>query len=283
MIAQDRSARHEGPSGSVPTMLPVERVFSYADALGRYWKVVAVVTVVATSAALLLSLLSTKQYDATSKVLVGDAEPINIVTQSASRSQDPERDLNTGIELAKLNVPAQRALARVGRPMSVAALLARTEVGPEGNSNVVSIKVRDPSPALAPVLANAFAEEYVRFRRESARAPYRNAADLARARLRVLGDGEDSDAERQALTRRINELEVASTVQTGGAQLINRASPPTGPAAPRTRLNVLAGLIAGLFFGCVLAFLLDRWHPRLVGQIRAARTNLTRARADRPQ
>jgi high-affinity Fe2+/Pb2+ permease len=45
---------------------------------------------------------------------------------------------------------------------------------------------------------------------------------------------------------------------------------------------VLAGLIAGLFFGCVLAFLLDRWHPRLVGQIRAARTNLTRARADRP-
>jgi succinoglycan biosynthesis transport protein ExoP len=275
MIAQDRSPRPEGPSGPAPTVLPVERVFSYANALARYWKVVAVATALATFTALFLSVLSTKQYDATSKVLVGDAEPINIVTQSASRSQDPERDLNTGVELAKLNVPAERALRRVGRPMSVAALLARTEVGPEGNSNVVSIKVRDPSPARAAALANAFAEEYVRFRRESVRAPYRRAAELARARVRVLGDDADSAGEREALMRRINELEVASTVQTGGAQLINLASRPTGPAAPRTRLNVVAGFIAGLFFGCVLAFILDRWFPRLVGQMRAARTNLS--------
>jgi succinoglycan biosynthesis transport protein ExoP len=280
MISQDRSLRAEVPPAAVPTVLPVERVFSYGHALRLYWKVVAVTTLLSTLTALLLSLASAKQYDADAKVLVADAEPINIVTQSVSRSQDPERELNTGIQLVKLNIPARRALRRTGHPMSLAALLARTDVGPEGNSNLVRIRVRDSSPGRAAALANAFAVEYVNFRRDAAREPYRRAAELAQNRLGVLGSDADSAGERSALKRRINDLQVALALQTGGVQLINRAAPPTGPSLPRTRLNVLAGLMAGLFLGCVLAFLLDRWHANLlldrwhadlVTQFRAAR------------
>jgi uncharacterized protein involved in exopolysaccharide biosynthesis len=270
MIAQDRSPRRQPqpPPEPVPTVLPVERVFSYGNAVRRHWKVVAVTTLLSTITALALSLTTPKQYDGDAKVLIGDAEPINIVTQSVSRPQDPERELNTGIQLVKLNIPARRALERTGHPMSVAALLARTDVGPEGNSNIVSIKVRDSSPARAAALANVFAEEYVIFRRQAAREPYRRATELARNRLSLLGSAPETADERTALANRINQLRVALAVQTGAAQLINRATPPTGPSTPRTRLNVFAGFMAGLFLGCVLAFLLDRWHADLRAQLR---------------
>ena len=245
---------------SLRTVMPVERVFDYAGALRRYWRIVALTTVLATTAAAFLSLTSPKLYDATAKVLVSNSEPIDVVTHSNSRSPDPERDLNTGIALVKLNDVAQAAVEKLGRPMSGPQLLREVEVGPEGSSSVIGIKVRDPSAARAADLANAFAEQYLIFRRDSARAPYVHAAESARNRLEALGPDARDGPEGDALMDRINELSVASTVQTGGVQLVNRATPAASPATPHTRLNVAAGLLAGLFLGCVLAFGLDRWR-----------------------
>jgi tyrosine-protein kinase len=245
---------------SLDMVTPVERVFDYAGALRRYWRIVALTAVLATGAALFLSLTSAKLYDATAKVLVSNSEPIDVVSHSNSRSADPERDLNTGIALVKLNDIAQAAVEKLGRPVSGQQLLSEVKVGPEGNSSVIGIKVRDPSASRAARLANAFAEQYLIFRRDAARGPYVHAADSARGRLEALGPDARKGAEGQALLDRINELTVASTVQTGGVQLVNRATPSASPATPHTRLNVAAGLLAGLFLGSVLAFGLDRWR-----------------------
>ena len=84
----------------------------------------------------------------------------------------------------------------------------------------------------------------------------------------------DSDPERaastaNAVTREVGKVakNLAPSLENGeaavSATVVSAATPPTGPSAPNTKRNVLAGALAGLFLGLVLPIVPRA--PRLEG------------------
>ena len=241
------------------------QLLDYLRAVRQRWWLVLLIALTATGCALAVSLSAQKQYDATAHLLLRGEEPINSLLDPAasSRSSDPERDLNTELELMKVGGTAYPVLRRLDLQRSADELLSQIEPEARSQSNIVALRVRDTDPLLAARIANAFAEEYVRYKTESARARYREAADLAQRQLESLAPEErDGEAGRE-LQARQRELQVAAELQTGGVELVRRATAPAAPSRPRPKLSAAVGLALGLLLGVAAALGLNLADRRL--------------------
>ncbi|MGI8729588.1 MAG: hypothetical protein ACR2LK_06285 [Solirubrobacteraceae bacterium] len=213
-----------------------------------------------------ISLSGAKQYDATVKLLVGGQdEPINSLLDpnSARVASDPERDVNTAVEIIKAGGTASAVRAKVIPRRSEDDLLDQIAIDSNTSSSIVSLRARDPDPRLAARIANAFAQSYVDFRLDSARKRYQEAASLAATQLQALSAGQRAAPEGRALEARQRELQIAGALQTGGAEIIRGARVPRDPSRPRPVLSTALGGVLGLLLGGAAALLLGVTDRRL--------------------
>lgn len=241
------------------------QLVGFLRVIRRRWWLVALFTLLTTAAALAVSLSAEKQYEATAEVLVSDEESANsLVTPEANFTPvDPERQLNTEVELITKAETAYGAKRLLGSERSAGELLEQVETDVSSSSNIVGITVRDTDPLLAVRIANAFAEAYVAFRAESAGERFVEAARLAEARLQALSEEERSSPQGRELEARQRELEFAAALQTTGAEIVRRSSVPDSPASPRPMLSGALGIALGLLLGIAAAFLLELFDRRL--------------------
>lgn len=242
---------------------PAERLREYIRVARRRWIVLVAVTGIVTAVALLMSLTGTKEYDATSVLLLKEVEPVDSILGSSSSASDPERESNTQIGLIKLDVVADGVKEDLDLSTPTSDLLEQVSTEFQGNSDLVSVTVRDEDPRLAAAIASAFAAEYVSFRRETARASLDEAATLARNRLESLSAEELASTEGRQLEARLRELEIASSLQTGGVEVVRRASVPVNPAVPRPFLSAFVGLLVGFGLAVIVIILLEFADRRL--------------------
>jgi capsular exopolysaccharide synthesis family protein len=103
----------------------------------------------------------------------------------------------------------------------------------------------------------------VEFRREADREKIHEAQDLVESELESLppeaAEGEEGDALRQQL----NRLGTLAALQTGNAEVVQRADVPTDPSSPRPVRNAFIGGFIGLLLGLAVATLLERLDRRL--------------------
>ena len=90
------------------------------------------------------------------------------------------------------------------------------------------------------------------------RAPTRAAAELAQRRLAQLDAkklaGQRGTASRRRLMRQqLHQLQTAGELQTGGAQLVDRAQVPTTAASPRPGFSAIVGALVGAMIGVLAA------------------------------
>jgi Mrp family chromosome partitioning ATPase/capsular polysaccharide biosynthesis protein len=232
---------------------PAELLRAYLKVARRRWVVLVSITLLVAGIAVAVSLSGTKQYDATAKLLLHNDQPINdLLGLASSNTNDPERETNTELGLIKLETVAQRVRSSLHLQTPAKDLLDKVKAEIDGNTNLVSLTVRDPNPRRAATLANAFANEYVEFRKESARANFEEAAK----RLASLSPDSGSEGNSQ-LDSRLRELQIASSLQTGGAEVVRPASPPTSAAVPRPALSAVVGLLVGLLLAVAVVMLLE--------------------------
>src|SRR6202042_1109190 len=74
---------------------------------------------------------------------------------------------------------------------------------------------------------------------------------------------ERGGTQEQALKRQLDQLQLNQALQTGGAELVQKASPPGEPSSPDTKKNVILGLVIGILLGFGLAVLLERMDRRI--------------------
>jgi Mrp family chromosome partitioning ATPase len=231
---------------------------------GRRWLILGIV-VAATVLALVWSLTQPNRYDAGADLLFGRTTSADaIITGGATDTADvPERTAATNLALASLDSVAASVKRRFRGPVTVQQLKDAVTVEAQGASDVVSVKAQWDSPARAAALANAFADEIVALRRDTAQADIQRAIDAATARVPTAPTTPAQTALAAALQGKIADLETLKAATTGNVHIVERATPPDHRSSPRPLRNALIAAAVAAILALFVVVLLARFDDRI--------------------
>lgn len=241
-------------------------VASAARVIRRRFALIALCALIVPAAALGLSLLQEKQYTASASLLFRDPGLDQKLFGSSfiEPSRDPDREAATNVRLVSLKAVAARTAGKLpGTRLDAEDVAAKIDVAAEEGSDVLAVEATDRDPRFAARLANAFAEQYIQFRRSADRAKVQEALGLIERQVTDLPRSERNGSRGRSLRERGEELQVLASLQTGNAELVQRADEPKTPSSPKPVRNTAVGLALGLLLGVALAFLLERLDRRL--------------------
>lgn len=231
--------------------------------LRHAWIIVGCV-LLAAGLALLVSQLQTKQYTADASLLFRDPGfDQEVFDNPVPESVDADREAATNLRLVSLDVVADLTAADLPGDLSGSDVSDMVAIESDPQSDVVTIQATDESPAFAAQTANTFARNYIEFRRDADRKKIEGARRLLQDRLEGLNSDQRQGSEGAALVRQIGRLRTLESVQTGNAELVQKATVPTSPSAPQTARNVLLASIVGLVVGLAVALAATRMSRKL--------------------
>jgi capsular exopolysaccharide synthesis family protein len=237
-------------------------IWGFVARIRRRKLIVLLCLIITPIAAYVFSASQEKQYSGSASLLFRDPGFDQKVFGSSALppSTDPAREGATNVKLVSLEVVASRTARQLGG-ISGPTIKRKVKTEAEGQSDVVAITATDPDPRRAARIANTFAEQYIGFRRAADRSKIRAAQDLVRGQLNQLPPAQrQGDGKAQSL---LQQLDVLGSLQTGNAELVQRAQVPTSPSSPRTMRDVVVAVFLGLLLGLAAALLLERLDRRL--------------------
>lgn len=203
---------------------------------------------------------TTDSYEATASVTFGNASLSDAALQVDRSSGDPERDAATNVLIARSLEVATGVREQLGVQVPAGQLLSAISVEAAPNANVLDMTATAEVPKDAADLANAFADQYISFERQSQIDSIEEAQRDLETQLDALPQGSAERTSLQASLQRLGELRA---VASGGAQIIGRASVPDTPANMSLRTAVLLGAIIGLALSLLVVFLLEALDRRI--------------------
>jgi capsular exopolysaccharide synthesis family protein len=231
--------------------------------LRRRWQLIVICVVLVTGAAIGFSLLQQDKYTASASLLFQNTQFDQELFGSnfTAAAVDPTREAATNIDLVSLPTVASRTAAVLHLPTP----LVRTEVSVSGGgqADVAQVSATDPSPIRAAQIANTYVAQYVLFRQQADRSKIAGAQDLVQQELIALPPSQRYGSVGQSLQNRADQLGVLAALQTGNAEVVQPASPPTSPSSPRTKRNAILGALLGLLSGLGFVFLAERLDRRV--------------------
>jgi receptor protein-tyrosine kinase len=247
--------RIDTPDQTQPQGSSIVRAFTI---IRERWGVIAMATILCAGAALLYSMSQEEKFEASASLLFRNPGLSDALFGAAAfePSLDPTRESSTNIRLVKARGVSEQVRDRLNLSTSAEDLLDQVEVEEQEHADVVDIIVTDEDPRQAARIADAFASEYIDFRRRADRQKVREAQDLIRDRLDSLPPDSEA-ADRANLREALQKLISLEAVQTGNAEVVDRPTVPTVAASPKTKRDVALAGILGLFLGVLIAFLLD--------------------------
>jgi non-specific protein-tyrosine kinase len=228
---------------------------------GRKWVVIGAVLL---SAAVAIGLTATQTpvYAASSEVLVQPRGQDGLFESQVINLN--ERAIDTEIQVIEGEAVRTRVQENLGlddEPPSASASAV-------GQTDVISIAVRDPNASNAAVLANAYADAYIEMRREQAINELLAASTEVQRAIddlqEQIDDLAEDDPRRIGLITQLSnfqttldQLRVDAALRTGGAAVIKSATEPAGPIEPTPLKTTTLAAVVGLLIGLGAAFLLD--------------------------
>lgn len=225
----------------------------------RKW-IILQATIIVPVIALLFSLAQEKEYTATATLLF---RPPPVSVAESTSVVDPSREAATNGELVGLPVVAEEAEKLLNNGTSADEIFATIQVTPSAEADTAEITSTSTSPELSAQYANVYARAYIHFRRNADREQVQDAIDQAETSLAELTPEQREGPEGEALGKQLDQLRLVQSLQTGGAELVQPADTPTTASSPKTKRNVLLGLVLGVLLGFGLAALLERFDRRV--------------------
>src|SRR5215208_7074082 len=185
------------------------------------WWIIVACTAAALVAAAAYEAGKTTAYEAQSKVLLLQDDP-NATLGGNGFFLDPVRQRATALEL----ITGPNVAARVQRQLKLKERPAGVSASASGDSNVVTITAQNSRRLRAARVADAFAKQYVEFRRDAVRARYDQALSDVRDRLRRLrGLGvTGNEPQLRQLQQQASQLELLASTRLPDASVIQRAN-----------------------------------------------------------
>ena len=232
------------------------------SSLRRQLSIVILSAVFVTAVAVAVSLASDKQYRASATLLYTPAQYSLQPGSTTFLVRDENRIQQTNLQLASLDVVADRTARRLGGGLSGGDVASDVELSPRGPSDVLSVVATAERPGLAARLANAFAGEYVAFRAQTERRRIGSAARRARRRYASLSRTQQRSRLGRDLEAQARRLQEVDATYVPSFDVIARARPPTHASSPRPLLTGALAAVLGLLLGTGLAFIRDRRTTR---------------------
>jgi Mrp family chromosome partitioning ATPase/capsular polysaccharide biosynthesis protein len=244
----------------------------------RKW-IVLLAAVVTTTAAVLVSLRQEHRYQAEAEILLNTQSAAELLGGGQVSNVQAERTVQTEANLARVPAIAAQALASVGeRRTSVRAFLDDSSVSAKTNADILVFEVTSSWEELASRLANAYAREFIEYRRELGEEAYRSAREVADRALDQLEAADPRRASRPGsspslnrLTRsalylsfveRQQQLEAVAALLDSRLVLVHPAA-RADLVSPRPLRNGLLGLALGILLGIGFAFLREALDTRV--------------------
>lgn len=224
--------------------------------LRRRWPVVLLTIILTTGLVLAYSFMQEEQYTASANLLFGTPSETILATGG---SGDPNRRAATNEGLLGLGIVAEAASERLNGRISAAAIADSISVVSDPAADLMTVRATTGDPELSAALANAYSSAFIAFRQRSQREQIQDAIDLAEESQAMMSREQRRGEEGEALRERINQLETAQALQTGGAELVQPAVAPTEPSSPKIMRNGILAVVLGSVMGFGLAALRDRW------------------------
>ncbi len=235
--------------------------FELLSVLWRRKLIVISVIIISVGLALALSLRSPKQYSASAELLfreTGFSQALFGSSLFTQGQEEPQRTTQTSIDVVTSPAVGEQAESLLKFKEPVGALIESIAVSPNANANIATIKATRNSPREAAAVANAFAEGYIIYRRQTDRNTVAQAEELVSQSIKTA-----PPAEQAKLAVSLQQLGVLRSLQTGNAEVIAHAEPDPTPVSPKPKTDAILGLVVGLFLGAGLALLVDFLDRRL--------------------
>lgn len=238
---------------------------SFLKALRRRLPILLVCVAVVPVAALAWSLQQPDEYESTASLLFRNVELDQLEGSSFSlSSEDPTRAAETNLKLVSTGEVAVRTAERLKDPgLTPGAIEEAVDVSLEGESDIAAITAKAEDPLLAARIANAFAQEFIEQRREADRRAILQGKARVEAELARLSPAKASGLQGERLEEQIDELALLASLQTGNAEVVQRAAPNDSPVSPKPLRNAALGLILGGLLGIGLVLLVDQFDTRV--------------------
>jgi succinoglycan biosynthesis transport protein ExoP len=255
--------RSAGPGSEEGRGGTVERVLHIAR---RNVGLILLCLILVPVAAFVASMLQQEKYTATASLLFRDPgfDQTLFNSQAIESNEDPEREAATNVRLVSLEEVAERTARVLNDPNITAKDVAESvEAEPAGPSDLINVSATDPSAPFAARMANVFASRYIEFRRDADRAKIRETQQLVQSRLDGLTPEERLADEGQELEQSARQLEILQSLQTGNAELVQRARVPDSPSSPKTKRNIALGILLGIVLAVALTLLREQFDRRV--------------------
>jgi polysaccharide biosynthesis transport protein len=254
----------------------------YMHVLRRRRAVIALGVIVVVAGALIASLLQTPVYRASASVLLQPSGSESLFNPNTGQPISPN-EVSTAIQLVQSRPVENKVRSQLGAAPAIS-------VGQIGQTNVISISADSTISSQAAVVANAYANAFIDYRRTKAvddllaaaaqiqgkvanlqkqidalNAQVAHAPPALRSSVEAaIGPERDSLLIQQAaFKQKLDETQVDSSLQNGGVQLVTPAEASSSPVKPRTRRSLAISLAVGLIFGIGLAFLFEHFDDTI--------------------
>ena len=147
-------------------------------------------------------------------------------------------------------------------PDTVQGFLNRSQVDPERDTDVLVFHVRDAKPTTAAALTLQYAREFAVYKAELDTSGISRALAQLKRRIGGLGSATDTNALRNNLTTKAEELNTFAALQTSNALVIDRSSAAV-QVSPRRARNIAVAIVVGPILGFAVVFLAHALDTRV--------------------
>jgi capsular polysaccharide biosynthesis protein len=239
----------------------------WLSVVSRQRWIVLLALVVAPLLAVVVSHSEQRMYQATAEVLVNEQNPsASVLNLANAAASPPDRYAATQASLARVAPVAEMAVKAAGIPGHRAGeLLANSSVSADPNADLLTFSVSDPVPAYAVRLADAYAKQFTVYRQKLDTAALARAIADTRRKLETIADaGGSRSALYLQLETNERDLQALQTLQGAGSSAVVVDRPASASQiSPKTKRNLILGLLVGVALGLLVAFLRESLDTRV--------------------